>query len=293
MVESLKDEAFAGQYGQTVQQFHRFLHLQPGDNRRDGWRGGHFAFGITLKRQQIAGHALVEDGPISLAQGAFIAGRLARKKKPSHAVDAFDSAVDPRLVHLPTGAIDPQPGFAIVQAGQHYVSPGEQAESQAVHHVGGNGMDLCFRKNVSDCISSHVSFAPSYVGGAIKNAAGEVRSVDGIKIDDDNVGKAEKRQVLENLIAQRASADHQHARRAQLFLVPPSDKTKPAETVLVHADIPTNIPADGANGRAGRRFQGLAHRAPAVISGCRRRISPSFTAASASVCESWTWRPEF
>src|ERR1051326_1581137 len=149
-----------------------------------------------------------------------------------------------------------------------------------MHNVSGNRMDLRGRKNVADCIGSNVGLTPSYVRIAIKNAAGEIGGLDRVKIDYNNVGKAEQREVFQDLISQRPCADDQHTRRAKLFLVPPADQTKPAEAVIFF------------HRRPGGR-QRLAHRAPAVISGCRRRMSPSFTAASARVCASWIWRPEF
>src|SRR5215469_163073 len=153
-----------------------------------------------------------------------------------------------------------------------------------MHHVCGNGVNARFRKNVGYSFSRNIRFAAANIGSAIENAAREVGSLDGVEIDHYDIGEAEQRKVLENFIAQRACAYHQHMRGAQLLLVPPADETKATEAVIILHRM---------RRAAGRRCHGLAHRAPAVISGCKRRMSPSFTAASARVCESCTWRPEF
>src|SRR5882724_8290651 len=107
-------------------------------------------------------------------------------------------------------------------------------------------------------------------------ASGKIGSFNRIQVHNHNVGETQQGQVFQDLIAQRSCANHQDMSGANLFLVPPADETETAEPVL-----------------GGRRSQRTIHCFPAVISGCRRRMSPSLTAASDSVWLSCTWRPEF
>jgi hypothetical protein len=68
-------------------------------------------------------------------------------------------------------------------------------------HVGGNGMNAGFGKNVSDSIGGCVGFATAYVSSAIKNTAREIGRFYGIKIDYNYIGEAKQRQVLQDFIA--------------------------------------------------------------------------------------------
>src|SRR6202035_3193203 len=118
----------------------------------------HLTFGVAFERQQIAGHTLVQDGPISFTERAFIARRLPSLEDAGYAVDAFNSAINPRLVHLPAGAIDPQPRFTVVQSRNDNIRPRKQSQSKTMDHVGGNGMNSGVGENISDGIGRDISF---------------------------------------------------------------------------------------------------------------------------------------
>ena len=55
-------------------------------------------------------------------------------------------------------------------------------------------------------------FWPPHVGLAEEELPVEVRDVDRVHVDDVNLAKAGEREVLEELAAQSARADHEHAR---------------------------------------------------------------------------------
>ena len=131
----------------------------------------------------------------------------------------------------------------------------KKSQSQTMDHIAGNRMNMGFRKDIAVCVRGNIGFAPAHITGAIENAAREIGSLNRIKINHDYVGKTEQGEIFQDLIAQRSSANHQHARRAQLFLVPPADEPKAANPVII------------GGSRAGRQCHGVVHRAPAVISG--------------------------
>src|SRR5436305_9779240 len=125
-----------------------------------------------------------------------------------------------------------------------------------------------------------MGFEFAHVIAAIKHRAGKILLFDAIKVDNHHPLKAQQGQVFQYLIAQGAGPHYHHARLADLLLVPPGDQAQTAEAVLAHF-------------RSRHRDLWLgAHRLPAVISGCKRRMSPSATAASERVWVSWICRPE-
>ena len=105
--------------------------------------------------------------------------------------------------------------------------------------------------------------------------------LDVIEVDDQRLAKTEQREVLEDLVAESTRAHNQYLGRRNRSLVPPMDQAKAMEAIFVE------IVVSNAHGLV------LGGGHPAVISGCKRRMSPGLTAASASDCESWIWRPEF
>src|SRR5437588_5009746 len=116
-----------------------------------------------------------------------------------------------------------------------------------------------------------MSFEFTHVVAAVEHGARKVGFFNTIEINNDDSLEAQQRQVLQYLVAQSAGPDHHHACFADFFLVPPGDQAQTAEPVLVHL------------GGRNRDLWSHTHRPPAVISGCKRRLSPSATAASARV----------
>ena len=272
-MQAFEDEAAAGKRGQAVEQLHRFLHLNAGDDGRDRRRSGHFAFGDILVRQQVARHAALQNGPIDFAERAFVAGSRAGKKDAGDAVDAFDGAVDPRAIHFPRGAIDPQAGFAIVEPGENQIAGGEEAEAALARDIRDDGLQQGIGRDGKIGAGGGVHFKVADVALAKQNGARKIRFVDLVHVHDDDVAEAKQREVFQDFIAKRAGADDEHARRCKLFLVPPGNQPEAAVAIFVEIAL-----GNGGHGRA--RAQ------PAVISGCRRRMSPSCTWASARVCVS-------
>src|SRR5262249_32179421 len=52
-----------------------------------------------------------------------------------------------------------------------------------------------------------------------------------IEVGDEHIADAQQGEVLQNLVTQGPGADHQHARRRELFLVPPFDLPEAIETL--------------------------------------------------------------
>ena len=67
---------------------------------------------------------------------------------------------------------------------------------------------------------------------AKQDAAGEVGIFDLIKVDDKDVANAEEGKVLQHFIAEGTRPDDKDFCRAQFLLVPPSDETESAVTVV-------------------------------------------------------------
>src|SRR6266436_3793335 len=280
MVQTFKDEAATGKSGHAMHEFHCFLHLNAGDDGGNRRCRGHFAFGDFFVREQIAGHPAVQDGPVDFTERALVTRGSARKKNAGNAVYAFDGSINPGAIDFPGGAIEPEAGFAIVEAGKHYVAPIEQAKTAIAENVCDDGLNDCIRRNGRAGAGGDTYFEFANVFGAVKNRARKIRHIDAVGIDDYDTAESEQNKILENFIAQGAGANHENLAGRQLRLVPPRDQPQSAEPVFVQVAI--------LNGEHG---QGAAH--PAVISGWRRRMSPSCTCASAKVCVSCTWRPEF
>ena len=74
------------------------------------------------------------------------------------------------------------------------------------------------------------------VGLAEQHRARQVRAFDPIAVGDEHVpADAQQCEVLDDLVAERAGADHQHAGRGEPLLVPPRDQPEAGEAVVVVA----------------------------------------------------------
>src|SRR5438067_1401575 len=112
-----------------MQQLHRLLYLDPGDDGGNSGRSRHAPLGVRLVQQQIARHTPLEDCPVNLPQRAFITRSPTRQKSAGYSVNAFYCAIYPGPVGLPRGAIDPKPRLAIIEPCENKISPGKKSES--------------------------------------------------------------------------------------------------------------------------------------------------------------------
>src|SRR5262245_18180403 len=139
--------------------------------------------------------------------------------------------------------------------------------------------------------------------------------LDLVPVGNEDIANAEERQVLEDFIPQGAGTDHHDLGSRQPLLVPPADQIEAGETTgrvigfeLQHSTqeaillAPFRLFAGStkAASRLGdctslvlyRTCSGVAEAAaPAVISGCSLKTSPSLTSAVRRVCVSRSWRP--
>src|ERR1700730_15561809 len=187
MVQSFKHEALAGERRQAMDHFHRLLHLNSGDDGRDRRRRGDLALRCPFIREQVARHAPLQKRPTGLSQCALVARGTTRQEHSSHAVDPFDSSIDPWPVRLPCGSIYPQTSFSIIQARDDHITPSEQSKATIEDYVpdqwtnpgraqqGANPLYGRFRLVLSDLII------------AKKHRARQVRSLDAIEIHHYNL----------------------------------------------------------------------------------------------------------
>src|SRR5438045_6116025 len=146
MVHAFEHIAFAGESGESVNQFHRLLHLNPcndGGNCRRGWN---FAFRCGFQGQQIARHSLFEERPIDLSQRTFVAWWNAWKKYAHNAIDTFDRSIYPWPVYFPRRTIDPEARFAIVQSRNNKVTPLKYTQAKIMNNIEVQRLDICIRR---------------------------------------------------------------------------------------------------------------------------------------------------
>src|SRR5262249_5277019 len=102
------------------------------------------------------------------------------------------------------------------------------------------------------------------VRSAEEHGPAQVAALDRVRIEDKAAPYAGEREELEDLVAERASPDHEHARRRDARLVPPRD-----EALAVIAILLEHL--------RGERGDVHGAKPPAVISGWMRSTSPSTT----------------
>src|SRR5205823_14070178 len=126
------------------------------------------------------------------------------KKNAGNTVYAFDGSVNPGSIDFPGGAIEPEPGFAIVEAGEHDVAPIEQAKTAIAENVCDDGLNDCIGRNGRARAGGDIYFEFANIFGAVKDRARKIRHVDAVGIDDNNAAKSEQNKILENFITQGA-----------------------------------------------------------------------------------------
>src|SRR2546430_8739052 len=196
MVQAFEDEAAAGKSGQAMHELHCFLHLNTGDDGGNRRSRGHFAFGDFFVREQIAGHTAVQDGPVDFTERALVTRGSAWEKDTGNNVYVFDGSINPGSIDFPGGAIEPEPGFAIVEAGKHDVGPIEQAKTAIPENVRDDRLNDCIRRNGRAGAGGDIYFEFANIFGAVKNRARKIRHVDAVGIDNYDTSATEQNKIL-------------------------------------------------------------------------------------------------
>ncbi len=83
----------------------------------------------SLRRQQRAAIAPVQELIVSLGHRTFVARGIGGHEDLDNPLDLLNARVDPRRAGLPALTVDPEPGLAVVQAADDQVDVGKDAQT--------------------------------------------------------------------------------------------------------------------------------------------------------------------
>jgi len=177
--------------------------------------------------QAAAGMTLGHAGIGRLGQRALVAGRLRRggERERLHrspaAVEPGIHEVDPRdqaeLVEL-------ESRLEVVDGRHRAVIFLQPTQAQGVPEVPGYCAHLDVRVQVTGTLGHGFGLVATRVRLAQQHAAREVVDLDHVEVEHVDRPAAEEREVLDDLVADRACADHGDARRGDLLLREPVDQ---------------------------------------------------------------------
>ena len=215
-----------------MEQFQHFLHLNSGNNRRRCWRSWNFPLGHLLVRQQGTGFALVNEPPVHLCHGAFIASSLTRNKHSCKAIQSFNRPVDPRAVHLITGLVDCKTSLSVVKATKHNIHPAKDTQANIVNDISDKCLRFDIRIDFHCPLRCNLSFVTANISCTIKNGAGKVRAFNGIHIIDKDATDSKKCQIFNQLVSNCARSYNHDCCIFQPVLIPPRNQAKPTVTIF-------------------------------------------------------------
>jgi len=224
MLFTIKDETATEEGLHSVQKFDEFLDLESCDNRGRGRSGRSTAMGKGPAGQQGTGASFVEQVPINLAHCAFVASGGRWGKAADHPVEDVDATIKPWATNPSAGAIDKNPGLAVIQRANHNIGPTEITETELSQDIALNVRDLNSRINFPRSLSGARSFRLTLVRLAKKDRAAKIAQLDMIHVRDHHMANAEKGEIFDNFIAQSARANNQDARLSHNGLIPPFDR---------------------------------------------------------------------
>ncbi len=147
MFRPIEDKAFAQQRRQTVQVLDRFRHLHRRDDRGGGRGGRGSALDRRPARQKRTRAALVEQCPIDLAHGAFVAGRPRGGEAAHHPVQDLNTPVKPGGAYARARRVDENPRFAVVHRADHHIGPAEVSQPHVGKHIADES--LCIQRRIN------------------------------------------------------------------------------------------------------------------------------------------------
>ena len=209
-----------------MEQFQHFLHLNASNNRRRCWRSWDFPLGHLLVRQKGTGFTLVNEPPVHLCHGAFIASSLTWNKHSCKAIQRFNCPIDPRAVHLITGLVDCKTSFSVVKATKHNIRPAKDAQANIIDDIGDKRFCFDIRIDFHCPFRSNLSFITADISCTIENGAGKVRAFNGIHIIDKDAANSEKCQIFNQLISDCACTYNHNRSIFQPVLIPPRNQTQ-------------------------------------------------------------------
>src|SRR6266850_4455015 len=142
MLFTIKDETATEEGLHSVQKFDELLDLESCDNRGRGRSGRSTAMGKGPAGQQGTGASFVEQVPINLAHCAFVASGGRWGKAADHPVEDVDATIKPWATNPSAGAIDKNPGLAVIQRANHNIGPTEITETELSQDIALNVRDL-------------------------------------------------------------------------------------------------------------------------------------------------------
>ena len=161
----VEDQGRARRDGHPVEHLEGLLDLQRPHHRGDRRRGRDLAFEDLVAAEQGAAVPEVQELVVPRRHRAFVAGRVGRDEDLDDPLDLLDARVDPGRADLPALAVDPEPGLAVVEAADHDVDVGEQAEAEVVDHVAAEPADVDLGVDLRRPLGGDLGLGPAAVAG--------------------------------------------------------------------------------------------------------------------------------
>lgn len=285
-----KDPAAAGHGLHVVEKFDGLLALDGGDERGNGGCGGNLALFHLLSRQEVAASTGFQEFEVGLAHGAFVT-RAGGAEDAGGALNVLNGTVDPGGIELKAGAVDGEARFAVVQTGDDQIGPAEGTQAQVVNNVAGEGLGEDIGVDIFGAAGGDVGFVLAVIRGTVENGAAEVGVFNAVHVGDEETANAEEGEIFDDFIAEGAGTNDKDAGVGEFLLIPPVDEAQAGEAIVGGGDVEGGVHGQGSKRDGGSRTGHHTCR-PAVISGRRRMMSPSWTWALARVWVSRSCRPE-
>jgi hypothetical protein len=174
---------------------------------------------------------------VVLTHGAFVARAVRRQKHPHGSHQALNGPVDPRRRCPPAALVDEQARLAVVQAAKHDVGGREHAEPQVATNIADDAAHVDLGVEFPRGGGGYLGFETALVALAEQDASRQVRVLDAVHVDHKNVADAKQRECLEQLVAKRPGANHEHPRLREPRLVPPGDELLPVVAPVLGSNV--------------------------------------------------------